>query len=115
MSTNWTILNLKRNINDDLVTEITYQCRVTEGNNSQRKIGNISIDGDASHPEFIAFENLTEEIILSWLTDELTEVKMTEISKNLENDIAESIARRVAITSKRGTPWDGKNSRPTQP
>lgn len=104
MEITWKILNLKRQSSDDLVTIITYECNVSKDKFSNRKIDNISIVGDVSSPDFVPFDDLTEELVLVWLNTELGEKKAT-IEADLESKIDAGIAKRAARLFKRGTPW----------
>jgi hypothetical protein len=104
MTTTWRIINLKRQSSDDLVTNITYECKMTEGNDSNRKIGNIDIVGDANDPNFIPFTDLTEETILVWLFNELGTGK-DAIELELSTFITERVSKRAARVHKNGTPW----------
>lgn len=105
MEKNWKILNLKRNSSDDLVTEITYECRVTIDNTMDREIGTVIIEGDINDPDFIAYDNLTEETIVGWLETKLTTEGKTTIEDALITKINEKISKRAARTTKQGLPW----------
>ena len=98
----WKIYDLKRVIADGIVTKITYACESSEDKSSTRKIGELEITGSIDGDGFIAFEDLTEEIILGWVTSSIdTSIFETENSAS----IAQQIIRKAAITTKNGTPW----------
>ena len=98
----WKIYDLKRVIADGIVTKVTYACESSEDNSSTRKIGDIELTGSVDDNGFIAFEDLTEEIVLGWVTSSInTSTYETENSSS----IAQQITRKAAITTKTGTPW----------
>jgi hypothetical protein len=98
----WKIYDLKRVIADGIVTKITYACESSEDNSSTRKIGDIELTGSVDDAGFIAFEDLTEEIVLGWATSSIdTSIFETENSAS----IAQQVIQRAAITTKSGTPW----------
>ena len=98
----WKIYDLKRVIADGIVTKITYACESSEDNSSTRKIGDIELTGSIDDDGFIAFEDLTEEIVLGWITSSIdTSIFETENSSS----IAQQVIQRAAITTKSGTPW----------
>ena len=66
------------------------------------KIGDIELTGSVDDAGFIAFEDLTEEIVLGWATSSIdTSIFETENSAS----IAQQVIQRAAITTKSGTPW----------
>ena len=98
----WKIYDLKRVIADGIVTKITYACESSKDNSSTRKIGDIELTGSIDDDGFIAFEDLTEEIVVGWVTSSIdTSIFETENSAS----IAQQVIRRAAITTKTGTPW----------
>jgi len=98
----WKIYDLKRVIADGIVTKVTYACESSEDNNSTRKIGDIELTGSVDDDGFIAFEDLTEEIVLGWATSSIdTSIFETDNSAS----IAQQVIQKAAITTKNGTPW----------
>jgi hypothetical protein len=107
---NWKILDLKSQISDNLVVEVSYECRVTIDKFMDRKIGRVTLTGDTTDVGFIPFNDLTEEITLNWVFDSLGDEK-EEIESILTSNIDDNIAKRTARTHKNGTPW-GKRGKP---
>ena len=98
----WKIYDLKRVIADDIVTKVTYACESNKDKSSTRKIGDTELTGSVDDADFIAFEDLTEEIVLGWITSSIdTSIFETENSSS----IAQQVIQRAAITTKSGTPW----------
>lgn len=103
MQHNWKIYDLKSNITDGVVTEITYACESAYEQSGTRLIGDITLSGSASAPGFIAFDSLTEEKVLEWVYNNIDKASVETTNSS---SIAQSITRRATRTTKRGTPWD---------
>lgn len=102
MTHSWKIYNLKRVIADGVVTDVTYACESQLSNSSTRKIGNLALVGSAEDTDFVAYEDLTQDIVLGWVTSSIdTSLIETENSAS----IAQQIVVRAAITESNGTPW----------
>lgn len=98
----WKIYDLKRVIADGIVTKVTYACESNKDKFSTRKIGDTELTGSVDDAGFIAFEDLTEEIVLGWITSSIdTSIFETENSSS----IAQQVIQIAAITTKSGTPW----------
>ena len=102
MQHNWKIYDLKRNLSDGVVTEITYACESQLSGSSTRKIGNLTVAGSADDVDFVAYEDLTQDIVLGWVTDS---VDTASIETANSASIASIIVARAAITESNGTPW----------
>lgn len=102
MDYTWKIYNLKRTISDDVVNEISYGCIATSSSYSNRKISNLEITGSASDPGFIPYDDLTEGIVLSWVTGSIDKSSFElETSSSLANVIRDIEGK----TEETGTPW----------
>jgi len=102
MTHNWKIYDLKRTITDGIVTEIIYACESELSGSTTRKIGELTITGSTDDTDFIEYENLTEDIVLGWVTDSI-DTSTFETANS--SSIAEKIARKAARTTTNGTPW----------
>lgn len=102
----WKIYDLERVIADNVVTKITYACE-SKGNRAQtRKVGNIEISGSVEDDNFIPYEDLTEEIVLGWVTSLIdTSIFEAENSSFMEQQRSERAALLAAKTTEEGTPW----------
>ncbi len=103
MQHTWKIYDLKRNIADGVVIEVTYACESTHEQSGTRQIGNITLSGSASDSGFIDFDSLTEGKVLEWV---YSSVDKSSIETSNSASIAQSIIIRAKRTTKRGTPWD---------
>ena len=100
------IYDLERVITGGIVTKITYACE-SKGNKAQaRKIGNIEISGSVEDDSFIPYKDLTEEIVLGWVTSSIdTSIFEAENSTSMEQQRSERAAFLAAKTTEVGTPW----------
>ncbi len=105
METNWKILNLKRKSENGLVTEVTYVMNFKLGKESIRKIEIIKLDVDENNINFIPFEELTEEIVLSWVRSKISEEKIKEIESHQKSVIEKRLEKRLNNKYKKGLPW----------
>lgn len=64
---NWTIANLERNVADGGVTVAHWRCSSADGDYSASSYGTCGFTPDADDPAFIAYNALTEEIVLGWV------------------------------------------------
>ena len=64
---NWTIANLERNVADGGVTVAHWRCSSVDGDYSASSYGTCGFTPDADDPTFIAYNALTEEIVLGWV------------------------------------------------
>ncbi len=103
MNHTWKIYDLKRTIADGVVTEITYACESEYSGSSTRKIGNLEVVGSVDDDDFVTYENLTESIVLGWVT---SSIDTSSLETANSASIAASIVARAAITKVNGKPWD---------
>ncbi len=99
----WKIYDLKRIIADGMVIQATYACESKENNASTRYIEDIQLPtGSISDPSFIAYDSLTEDNVLGWITGS---IDTTLIETENSASIAKNILQRSKITKRNGTPW----------
>ena len=77
------IVNLERT-QDGGVVVAHWTATKTEGDFTSNTYGTKSFTPDPTAEGFTAFENLTQEIVVSWFTDEET----TQIEQTLDADLA---------------------------
>jgi len=61
----------------------------------------ISLNIDNLDDDFIAYEDVTEEQLIAWTKEQLTEVMVDAIERNLDG----TIAKKKIQTVKQGVPW----------
>lgn len=98
----WKIYDLKRTIDDGVVSEVIYACESEHEGVGTREIGAFTITGDTSDEGFIEYENLTEEIVLGWVDGNVSKATIEESNATRISDI---IAEQAAITEANGKPW----------
>jgi len=102
MNHTWKIYDLKRTIADGVITKVTYACESNEADSGTRKIGELTVVGSADDTDFVLYEDLTEDIVLGWIT---SSIDTSSIETENSASIAASIVLRAAITESNGTPW----------
>ena len=105
MNTTTKIANLKRKPTTGLVFEVTYIMNFELENETDRKVGMIEFEGDETDPNFIPFEDLTEETVLGWVTETLGEEEITKIETEFETRLQERIDKKSNPEFLVGTPW----------
>ena len=101
MNCTWTIEQLRRNSADGGVLTVFWKCKadgVTD------KFGNelfvtstLDLTPDPSSPDFVAFDSLTEAVVLSWV--------QAEIQADVEEEMNDRFANKVVADTALGTPW----------
>jgi hypothetical protein len=105
MTTTWKIIDTKRQVSDGLIVEITYACEARLASELSRTLATINVAGDSLSPNFIAFSDLTEQIILQWVKSTLGQQQVDEIETNIQNAVTAIQAAKDAATIKNGLPW----------
>ena len=93
---NITINELERNLPDETVITAHWDARVVDGVYLARSSGTQSFTRDEDSPEFIPFEDLTEEEVVSWLT----------LDEDLEDKLLAQIEKQKNPTKAKGKPWE---------
>jgi|TARA_R110000744_G_scaffold375386_1_gene488805 hypothetical protein len=105
MTVQWEISGALR----DLTSGGIYSCYV--GLSSAEVVNNISYEDslvfrhhflpDAENVDFIAYENLTEEIVISWVKDSIGEIDVAAKEQEIADIITLSKTNNVGV----GLPW----------
>ena len=100
----WKINQMEHNIADGGVIHVHWQCDAEEvvGENTFRDhaYGSFDLIPDTKSPDFIPYENLTEEIVLSWVY-QYGGIDKIEIETKLQNSVDEQ--KNPSTTE--GLPW----------
>ena len=85
----WTIANLERNVADGGVTVAHWRVTEVDGDFSASSYGTVGFTPDADADDFVAYDSLTEEVVMGWVHAEVdqdaTEAALTaniEAQKN---------------------------------
>ena len=102
----WTIANLERNVTDGGVTvahwRVTEEETVGTGEDAvtytASAYGTVGFTPDASADDFVAYNDLTEEVVLGWVHADVDQ-SATEAA------LTANIAEQKTPTSADGKPW----------
>lgn len=101
----WKINDLSRTISNGVVTKVEFGLFSSVGTDPKfedRKFGEIEITGSPSDPGFVAYNNLTEEIVLGWVNSNIDKAAWeVELSSSLSNQVS----NYSAPTHEEGLPW----------
>ena len=91
------IVNLERTQEDDAVTIVHWTATKVDGELEAKSYGTKSFTPDPESEGFTAFEDLTEELIVGWFSDE----EVAQIESVLDADLEAQKAPQVVT----GLPW----------
>lgn len=94
----WKIANLEREVSDGYVYTAHYTIDAKDDAYSAGAYGSIGFERP---DELIPFAELTEEAVIGWVKDALTEEKVSEIEAALQKQLDEQRAPSKAS----GLPW----------
>ena len=106
METTWKVLELKRKPDTGLVIEVTWVMNFDLNGEKDRHIGSIKLEGDVNDPNYVPYEDLTEEIVLGWIQSDLGEEKIAEIKSSVQSRLEERIERENNPEFLTGKPWE---------
>jgi hypothetical protein len=103
----WKVANLERNVADGKVYTVHYTVNALSdqvdpssesgGFYSAGAYGSLGFDGEVTTP----FADLTEEVVVGWVKEQIGAEKVAEIEAALQAQIDE----KVAPTKAAGVPW----------
>ena len=108
MAVVWTVVQLERNSSDDGVIVAHWRASDSEevgtGDDAVSHYGSsygtCSFTPDADSDDFVAFEDITEEMAVGWVKD-CPQITVADIEASIANQIAESKAPSVVAE----VPW----------
>lgn len=98
MEFNWHINNLTRNTSNGLVYDVEYTYETIVSGSIARKWGTIEISGSSTDEGFVPFEDLTQDIVLGWITGSF------DIS-TIQTELSSSVSKLVSGESTQETPF----------
>lgn len=98
----WRVSQLERETSDGYVYMVYYIVSAEDGTYSSGAQGSIGLERPET--DLIPFDSLTEEVVLGWLKDKLTEEKVQEIEAALQQQLNE----KHAPTRAAGIPWSNQ-------
>ena len=99
MATTWTISTLERELADGGVIVAHWRATDVDGDYSASSYGTCGFSPDASDPSFVAYDSLTESVVLQWCWDNGVDKDATEAS------LAANIEAQKNPVSASGVPW----------
>ena len=94
----WTIANLERNVADGGVTMAHWRVTKVDGDFSASSYGTVGFTPDASASDFVAYDSLTEEVVMGWVH--------ADVDKDAtETALTANIAGQKDPVSADGMPW----------
>lgn len=98
MAVTWTIEQLERNADGNGVVVAHWRASGADGEHSGSSYGTCSFTPDATAEGYVAFESLTEEVVIGWVKDSAD-------AEAIEASIAEQIEVSKAPVTVAGVPW----------
>lgn len=102
---NWHISTLEHNTADGGVIvahwRVNEEETVGEDTFSASAYGTCSFTYDASSPDFVPYDQLTEQVVLQWVWDEMGVDEVVRIQESLHSNIEE----QKNPTTEDGVPW----------
>lgn len=96
------ITNLDRVIESGLVNKVKFRLETTHGIFSESFPSAYKLSGSTEASDFINYEDLTEEIVLGWITGSIPVASMKHYNSS---SIALQESEYTAPTTELGTPW----------
>jgi len=99
MNITYTIANVEYTNDDNKAVTIAHW-RVTaqDGDYTTSSYGTQSFEADPDSPDYVAFADLTEEIVLAWVKDAMD-------TDEIEANLASQIEAQKAPATLSGLPW----------
>jgi hypothetical protein len=99
---NWRVANLERETAEGVVFTVHYTISAEDGVYASSAYGSLGLE--PPDPEtMIPFAQLTEEIVVGWVKERLTEEKVEEVEAALQAQLDEQHSPSKAV----GLPWQG--------
>jgi hypothetical protein len=97
----WRVANLERETSDGYVYTAHYTIDANDGTYSAGAYGSLGLERP-EEDEMIPFAQLTEEIVVRWVKEKLTEEKVEEVEAALQAQLDEQHSPSRAS----GIPWN---------
>lgn len=101
----WKIENMKRQLSDGLVIKVNYRVVAKDKELIADKRGIVTLTGDPTSPDFIAYQDLKESDVVAWVK---SEVDVAAIEAEVQSVLDTKIAARSARQTASGLPWNNR-------
>jgi len=96
---NWTIANVEYTNDDNkAVTIAHWRVSAQDGDYTASSYGTQSFEADPESPDYVAFADLTEEVVIGWVKDAMD-------TDQIEANLASQIEAQKAPATLSGLPW----------
>lgn len=95
------IANMERNTADGGVITVHWIHNGVDGEYSGSVYGSIAVEYDVNDPNFVPFEQLTEEVVVGWVKEALGEKTVNAQKEAIQGQIEDQKNPKVVS----GTPW----------
>lgn len=102
METKWKVLGMEHKLSDGYVLSVTSACDIKTDLGFARGLTYTSLEFKEIEPDYVPFEDLTEEIVLNWVKEQLGTAGVDAIEKEVQEDYEKEIA---SPTTGQGLPW----------
>ena len=108
MKITWSISDLKSKADTKVVVNVTAVVSFELDGYRDRAVRGAKFEGDPTSPSFIPFENLTEEIVIGWVKEQLGPDGIADMEDNVKKRIEENIqsVKKPQFISK--IPWKNR-------
>ena len=98
------VINLESDVSTGLVTGVTFTLQKTQDGKTIGHHGlQKTLSGDPSSADFIAYDNLTEDIVGAWVLATYTQKELDELEDLIDSAF---VIRRKNSHKANGLPWD---------
>ena len=110
VTTTWKVNNMVHNTDDGGVITVYWEC-VAHSDTGESAVegGKLRLEPDASSPDYVAYDDLTEATVLGWVYNSLIEGEETadEAKARVEADRDAKVQKQIdaAATTASGVPW----------
>jgi len=94
----WTIEELERNASDGLVVQASWKATAGDAFDAPTKVGIVKLEQGST---FVPFEDLTKDMVISWVKSALGQIKVAEVEALLLSTLAARTGTQTIV----GKPW----------
>ena len=92
---------MERQLADGGIITAHYRVFLSEGDETVSAYGTQQLVPDPQSPDFVPYESLTEDTVVAWVKEALTDVKCSQI----EGQLAAVLDQKLNPTTSVGRPW----------
>ena len=96
---NWSVSTTEYNTADGGIFTVHWRCNASDGDYSASSYGTAGFTPDASAPDFVAYDDLTEADVLAWVWESVDK-------ESTEAALQAKIDAQMNPTTAAGVPWD---------